>query len=56
MLSFVLFGSCRFLSSQYYGNSHTFTNTFAGGMHRDFGLNTALTKSKVNVKEEFGYY
>jgi len=44
------------MPNKYFGNSHTFTNTFAGGMHRDFGLNTSIQRNKVGVKEEFGYY
>ena len=44
------------MPSKYFGNSHSFTSTFAGGMHRDFGLNTAITHSKTGVKEEFGFY
>ncbi len=40
----------------YYGNSHTFTNTFAGGMARDYSLNTAINKSRINGKhEDFGF-
>jgi hypothetical protein len=83
------------MPNKYYGNSHTFTNTFKGnnkqttnqvkithfvlpfnemivaffhifyffyfilylgGMYRDYGLMTSLSKNKTNVKEEFGYY
>jgi len=43
------------LPTVYFGNSHTFSNTFAGGMYRDNGLNTALNKSRVEQKTEFGY-
>lgn len=44
------------LPSKYFGNSHTFTNTFAGGMARDFGLNTSISRSRViGSKEEFGF-
>jgi hypothetical protein len=40
----------------YFGNSNTFTHTFAGGMARDYSLNTALNKSRIcGNKEDFGY-
>lgn len=43
------------LQGVYYGNAHGFTSTFAGGMSRDFSLNTAITKSRVGAREEFGF-
>lgn len=44
------------MPNKYFANSHQFTNTFSGGMARDYGLNTSITKGRVNVKEELGYY
>jgi len=40
----------------YYGVGHSFTSTFAGGMSRDYSLNTAMNKTRVcGNQEDFGY-
>jgi len=45
------------MPTKYFGNSHTFTNTFGGNMARDHGLNTSLTHSRVNAPvDEFGHF
>jgi len=44
------------MPTEFHGRINGFSDTFTGGMYRDFGLNTASNKSRVGNKEDFGYY